>query len=276
MDDSSLIDEAFREVAEILKQETDGDPLHGGDSEDSALENLKMISTENAPRSTEQTRAAAAAEAGKRTLSKQESDEVIRDAVHAIGRDKGMSLEQIGQALLRLGMASGLGANAVGAIYFDDLDDCIMSAEDKVRVRAAMDSGACAHVINPDDLPAGAEPPGDPGKDFVGANNSKIKRYGSVTTTCEHSLGSLDTEWQAAAVSRPLHAVSQVCGPKGGPANSKHDVLFNNDDCFVVPPGTVLAIMKVVKAIANYPREGNLYLADMVLSKSFGRQGANA
>jgi hypothetical protein len=30
MDDSSLIDEAFREVAEILKQETDGDPLHGG------------------------------------------------------------------------------------------------------------------------------------------------------------------------------------------------------------------------------------------------------
>ena len=77
-------------------------------------------------------------------------------------------------------------------------------------------------------------------------------------------------------MSRPLHAVSQVCGPKGGPSKSKHDVLFNNDDCFVVPPGTVLAIMKVVKAIANYPREGNLYLADMVLSKNFVRHGVNA
>jgi len=41
-------------------------------------------------------------------------------------------------------------------------------------------------------------------------------------------------------------------------------------------PGTVLGIMEVVKAIANYPREGNLYLADMVLSKGFGRQGVNA
>ena len=209
-------------------------------------------------------------------MSKVESDAVIREAVDAIGLQQGMSPEQIGQALLRLGLTSGRGADAVGAIYFDDLDDCIMSAEEKVRVKAAMDSGACAHVINPDDLPAGAEPSGDPGKDFVGANNSKIKRYGSVVTTCEHSLGSLDTEWQAAAVSRPLHAVSQVCGPKGGPSKSKHDVLFNNDDCFVVPAGTVLAIMKVVKAVANYPREGNLYLADMVLSKSFGGPVANA
>ena len=165
----------------------------------------------------------------------------------------------------------------VGAIYYDDDDlDAIMSADESVRIRVAMDSGACANVINPEDLPAGAEPPGDPGKDFVGANNSKIKRYGSVTTTCSHALGELDTEWQAAAVSRPLHAVSQVCGPKGGPTKSKHDVLFNNDDCFVVPSGTVLAIMQSIKAVANYPREGNLYIADMVLSKSFGRQGVNA
>ena len=43
-----------------------------------------------------------------------------------------------------------------------------------------------------------------------------------------------------------------------------------------MPPRTVLAIMKVVKAIAHYPREGNLYLADMVLSKSFGRQDVKA
>ena len=209
-------------------------------------------------------------------MTKEESDSIIREAVDAIAREKGFIPEQVGDALLRLGLASGLGADAISAIYFDNADDCIMSAEDQVRVRSAMDSGACAHVINPDDLPAGAEPSGDPGSSFVGANDSKIRRYGSVTTTCTHSLGQLDTEWQAAAVSRPLHAVSQVCGPKGGPSQSKHDVLFNNDDCFVVPPGTVLAIMDVVKAIAHYPREGNLYIADMVPSKSFGRQDAKA
>ncbi len=53
---------------------------------------------------------------------------------------------------------------------------------------------------------------------------------------------------------------------------SEQYVFFNNDDCFVVPPGTVLAIMQVANAIANYPRDGNLYLAHMVPSKSFGRQ----
>ena len=111
-------------------------------------------------RRTGQTRAGAGED--KQILSTQESDEITRGAVNARGLDTGMSPEQIGQALLRLGMVSGLGVNAVGAIYFDDNDDCIMGAEDKVRVRAAMVSGACAHVINPDDPPAGAEPTGDP------------------------------------------------------------------------------------------------------------------
>ena len=74
-----------------------------------------------------------------------------------------------------------------------------------------------------------------------------------------------------ADVSRPLHSVAKVTGPKGGPG--KQDVLFDNDNCFVVAPGTVKKIMKHIQAVAEYEREGNLYVADMVLS-SFGRQGA--
>ena len=50
------------------------------------------------------------------------------------------------------------------------------------------------------------------------------------------------------------------------------DVLFNNKTCYVVPPGIVAKIMETIKAVAEYPREGNLYLANVELS-SFARQG---
>ena len=40
-----------------------------------------------------------------------------------------------------------------------------------------------------------------------------------------------------------------------------------------VLPGIVNAIMKVIKAVAEYPREGNLYLADLALT-SFVGQGS--
>ena len=40
-----------------------------------------------------------------------------------------------------------------------------------------------------------------------------------------------------------------------------------------VQPGIVNAIMEVIKAVAEYPREGNLYLADLALT-SFVGQGS--
>ena len=62
-----------------------------------------------------------------------------------------------------------------------------------------------------------------------------------------------------------------MAGEKGA-ENAKQDVLFDNDNCFVVPPGIVKRIMQVVKAVATYEREGNLYIAEMEVS-SFPRQG---
>ena len=49
--------------------------------------------------------------------------------------------------------------------------------------------------------------------------------------------------------------------------------MFDNDNCFVVPPGIVKRNMKVVKAVAAYERDGNIYTAEMEVSR-FPRQGA--
>ena len=69
-----------------------------------------------------------------------------------------------------------------------------------------------------------------------------------------------------------MHSVSAVAGPAGGPSKAKQDVLFNNDLCVVVPPGIVNEILKRVKPVARYDREGNLYVGEMTMS-SFPRQG---
>ena len=63
--------------------------------------------------------------------------------------------------------------------------------------------------------------------------------------------------------------MAEVCGPIGHESGHQ-GVVFYNKTCFVVPPGVVAAIMKHVTAVAEYPREGNLYLAEVELS-SFTR-----
>ena len=156
----------------------------------------------------------------------------------------------------------------VGLIYDDQGEDLIGALT--VIVKAAMDSGACASVINPDDLPAGVVPSGNPtGAVFHGANNSPIRRFGSAVTRMRNKTMDVGCRWQVAEVSRPLNAVSEVCGPMG-PVGLQ-DVLFNNNTCYVVPPGVVAKIMEHIQAVAEYPREGNLYLAEIELS-SFARQ----
>ena len=76
--------------------------------------------------------------------------------------------------------------------------------------------------------------------------------------------------WQVATVTRPPNSVAEVCGTIGHESGHQ-DVLFNNRTRFVVPPGLVVAIMKHVTAVAEYRREGNLYLAEVELS-SYTRQ----
>ena len=163
--------------------------------------------------------------------------------------------------------------NALNTLcYSDDRGTILSTSELVTRVRAAMDSGAVDHVINPEDLPPNVEPAGAADDEhYVGANNSKIKRYGEATTACEHKNGSFGIKWNCADVTRPLNSVSKIAGP-AGPVG-KQDILFNNSCCYIVQPGIVNAVMKVIKAVAEYPREGNLYLADLALT-SFVGQGS--
>ena len=153
-----------------------------------------------------------------------------------------------------------------------DGEEEIMATEERVVVRAAMDSGSVASVINPEHLPSGVSiKPNTSGRHFTGAGvGSIIKKHGSCVTACKGTVGvPFGCKWQAADVARPLQSVSDTCGPCDGPG--VHDVLFNNRKCYVVPPGMVDEIMTRVKPIVEYDRVGGLYLADLTLS-SFGRQ----
>ena len=218
----------------------------------------------------------------------EETDENIREAVESIFAEKKFEdpngrRDAVDACLLRLQTINKefkdieqiiKTEEAIDLIVEDDDDGLLGELEEVVRrVQVAMDSGACRHVINPEDLPPGSVPAGNPdGKVFHGANNSPIRRYGKVVTAMRNAStaqGPVAVPWEAADVSRPLNSVSQTAGPKDGPG--LQDVLFNNKTCYVVPAGTVERIMREIKAIAEYPRQGDLYVADMELS-SFQRQ----
>ena len=200
------------------------------------------------------------------------ADEILREAIEIIGDQNGMDNNQRDAALTRLGLSVRQRSNVINTLCYGEDSALLSTADRKVRVRAAMDSGAVDHVINPEDLPEGVEPSGSMGDEhYVGANNSKIKRYGEALTNCEHASGTFGMKWNCAAVSRPLNSVSKIAGPMG--PVGKQDVLFDNNSCYIVQPGVVAAIMKVIKAVAEYPREGNLYLAELELS-SFAGQGS--
>ena len=156
----------------------------------------------------------------------------------------------------------------------EDANELIAAASCSVPVTVAMDSGSVENVIHPKELPEDAEPvPDETDKHFVGANNSKIERYGECETMLSGEHGDIGCGWKLANVTRALHSVSKVAGPYDGPG--KQDVLFNNKRCVVVPPGIVDEILRRVKPVAEYHRRGNLYLADLQMS-SFTRQGQGA
>ena len=176
-----------------------------------------------------------------------------------------------------------IGANALATTPVDDCSELlgpitesddesgeeVMAVLEKT-VSCAMDSGAVANVISPDDLPDDVTPSGNPeDKSFYSAGGERIRRYGYADTLMHGQAGAIGCRWQAADVTRALNSVSTVAGPPG--PVGRQDILFNNNNCYVVPPGIVEKIMQSVKPVAVYPRTGNLYIFDMNLS-SFARQ----
>jgi len=154
----------------------------------------------------------------------------------------------------------------------DELEELIGNTVEEVTLQVAVDSGSCANVAHPDDMPKGATiEPNIDDKHFSGAGGDRIKKYGTCKTKCTGTAGEFTTDWSCAEVTRALHSVSKIAGPEEHPTGYQ-DVLFNNKRCCVVPPGIVELIMSKVKAVAEYKRSGGLYLADITLS-SFARQG---
>ena len=120
-----------------------------------------------------------------------------------------------------------------------------------------MDSAAVDHVIHPRDLPADVEyVPNTSGRHFIGANDAHIEKYGSCQTVLTSVDASVGCQWQMADVNRALRWVARVTGPKDGPA--KQDVLIDNEVCVVMLPGTVKEILKRIKPVMRYQREGDL------------------
>ncbi len=151
-------------------------------------------------------------------------------------------------------------------------EELIAGIQDEVKVKVAIDSGAVAPVVNPEDLPAGCQVVKDTsGKDFVGAGGERIRKYGTAKTIMCGKHGRVQCDWRVADVTRPLHSVSHVTGPEEHPVGYQ-DVLFNNKKCVVVPPGVVERILATITPVAEYTRTGGLYLAEMTMS-SFARQG---
>ena len=161
------------------------------------------------------------------------------------------------------------------ALMLEEEPGLIGAATEEVRVKAAIDSGSVANVIMPEGLPANIEiEENTTDSHFSGAGGERIRRWGACNTKLTGKHGEIGCRWQVADVTKALHSVSTVCGPVDHPTGLQ-DVLFNNKAGYVVPPGVVNEIMKRIIPVAEYEREGGLYVADMVVS-TFRRQGQDA
>ena len=153
-------------------------------------------------------------------------------------------------------------------------EELIANVREIVDVRVAMDSAAVDNVIGPDKLPQDVQiVPNTTGKHFRGANDAHIEKYGQAATVLQSADNRVSCDWAVSDVNHALHSVAKVAGPPK--VAGKQDVLFDNDQCVVMPPGIVKEILKRIKPVMRYEREGNLYLAQLKMS-SFTRQGADA
>ena len=147
---------------------------------------------------------------------------------------------------------------AVG--LFEELDGEINGLEDdEVEVDVAADSGACAHVFGPDDLPGHVKVNRVTKRRFHGANNSPIEHHGEAVIQLVQQDGTVASSTvQVADVCRPLHSVSTICnGHKG----VKKEMLYTDTEAVVVPAGSLSKFLAGCKRLATYPRVGGLYVA---------------
>ncbi len=143
-------------------------------------------------------------------------------------------------------------------LEFDDEEAEIFIADDEITIYVTSDSGAVTHVTPPESLPKGAViDTSTAGKDFVAANNGKIKNHGSTSVELVPEKGrAADCDFRVADTNRTLHSTSQTC-------DAGHEVLYMAKGAVVVPAGTLSKHLMRRDVRAQYPRKGGLYVAEM-------------
>jgi hypothetical protein len=184
----------------------------------------------------------------------------------------------------RAGLAPTRDRHAEDLGLFEELYDEFNAMDDEeIEVDVAADSGACAHVVGPDDIPGSIKIKKVVKRRFHGANNSPIEHHGEAVIQLIQEDGTVATSTvQVAGVCRPLHSVSTICdGPAGGV--SKKEMLYTDTEAVVVPAGALSKFLAGCKRLATYPRVGGLYVArvkvrnpnrnEAVKSEDFTRPG---
>ena len=76
------------------------------------------------------------------------------------------------------------------------MEELIANIVDEVALQVVVDSGSCANVAHPDDMPKGAIIEADVGdKHFSGADGDRIKTYGTCKAKCAGSADEFSTDW---------------------------------------------------------------------------------
>ena len=160
---------------------------------------------------------------------------------------------------------SPLGSCAVSPTFdsmnmISEIDSPILSAsQDEKKIKVAADTGACAHCIGPDDLPDGMMVAQCPQRNFCGPDGKPIEHFGEATMRLQQPGGGhVNLTSQVLGVTRALHSVSAIC-------DKSQDMLFTQDMGYVVPKGVFDEILATCRHIAEYPREGGLWVSEMTV-----------
>ena len=138
-----------------------------------------------------------------------------------------------------------------------EANEPILSAVQEKKIKVAADTGACAHCIGPDDLPDGMMVKQVPKRNFAGPDGTGIEHFGEADMRLQQTQGNhANLTSQVLGVTRALHSVSQIC-------DKEQDMLFTKDMGYVVPKGVFDEVLANCRHIAEYPREGGLWVSEM-------------
>ena len=132
------------------------------------------------------------------------------------------------------------------------------AAIEETEIEVANDSGSCAHVVGPDQVPTTVEIKKSPEcKNCTGAggDGTKNHRRAEVTLVKEDG-GTINNVVQVAEVTRALQSIGLIC-------DTKKEVLFTETEAAVVLAGSLSRFPGTTKRLAEYKMKGGLYVAKM-------------